>query len=225
MSSCKYPVGVVVEVTYPKGTVTLHVDGVDRLRVITNRSGKREEENVFVSVTDAANNHFLVTWRQKDGTTVVNHQNFDGLVVHSFSTFPDGSFVKDVGKMRLLENAAVISDDSPERNKALAVEAMKGVFRRHDTGVLERLFARNYQEHSSGCSQCGKDLRAGAAEMGGSIRYEPNTVVAEGNMVALHGRLYGSTLQPEAVFDLFRFENGKLAEHWGVLQIADSGGL
>jgi predicted SnoaL-like aldol condensation-catalyzing enzyme len=198
---------------------------VDRLRVITNSSGKRKEENVFETVTDATNNHLLVTRREKDGTTVVNHQNFDGLVVHSFATSPDGSFVKNVGKMRLLENAAVISNDSPERNKALAIEAMKGVFRRHDTGVLERLFAKNYQEHSSGRSHWGKDLLAEAADVGSAIRYEPNIVVAEGNMVALHGRLCGSTLRSEAVFDFFRFENGKLAEHWGILQIADSGSL
>lgn len=43
-------------------------------------------------------------------------------------------------------------------------------------------------------------------------------MVAEGNFVAIHGRIRGWADVPQVVVDLFRIEGGKLAEHWDVLQ-------
>ncbi|PRY04512.1 hypothetical protein B0G73_112190 [Paraburkholderia sp. BL25I1N1] len=43
-------------------------------------------------------------------------------------------------------------------------------------------------------------------------------IVAEGNFVAIHGRMHGLASTPQIVVDLFRVEDGKLAEHWDVLQ-------
>jgi predicted SnoaL-like aldol condensation-catalyzing enzyme len=39
-------------------------------------------------------------------------------------------------------------------------------------------------------------------------------VIADGDLVALHGTYYGFGPDPLVAFDLFRVENGKLAEHW-----------
>jgi hypothetical protein len=50
------------------------------------------------------------------------------------------------------------------------------------------------------------------------VYYEPGLIVAEGDFVAIHGRIRGWTAVPQVVIDLFRIEGGKLAEHWDVLQ-------
>jgi predicted SnoaL-like aldol condensation-catalyzing enzyme len=43
-------------------------------------------------------------------------------------------------------------------------------------------------------------------------------VIAEDDMVAIHGRYTGIAPTPLIVVDIFRVEDGKIAEHWDVLQ-------
>jgi len=50
------------------------------------------------------------------------------------------------------------------------------------------------------------------------VYYEPGLTVAEGDFVAIHGRIRGWSDAPQVVIDLFRIEGGRLAEHWDVLQ-------
>ena len=52
-------------------------------------------------------------------------------------------------------------------------------------------------------------------------RFRIDTVrsFVDGDFVILHGRSYnGPTLNGEALVDIFRFENGKIVEHWDVIQ-------
>jgi predicted SnoaL-like aldol condensation-catalyzing enzyme len=48
--------------------------------------------------------------------------------------------------------------------------------------------------------------------------YEPGMVVAEGNLVMVHGRYVGWGPKPMIAVDIFRVVNGKLVEHWDVMQ-------
>ena len=50
------------------------------------------------------------------------------------------------------------------------------------------------------------------------FKYEIGMVIAEGDMVAIHGRYSGLGPKPLIVVDIFRVENGLIAEHWDVLQ-------
>ena len=51
------------------------------------------------------------------------------------------------------------------------------------------------------------------------LRYENHLIIAEGDYVIAHGRFTGHG-RPAAwiAADIVRFESGKLAEHWDVLQ-------
>jgi predicted SnoaL-like aldol condensation-catalyzing enzyme len=51
------------------------------------------------------------------------------------------------------------------------------------------------------------------------LRYEHQLIVAEGDYVLVHGRFTGSG-RPAAwvAADVVRIEDGRLAEHWDVLQ-------
>jgi predicted SnoaL-like aldol condensation-catalyzing enzyme len=51
------------------------------------------------------------------------------------------------------------------------------------------------------------------------LQYEPGTIVAEGDFVIVHGRFSGFG-QPVnwIAADILRIENGRLVEHWDVIQ-------
>jgi predicted SnoaL-like aldol condensation-catalyzing enzyme len=51
------------------------------------------------------------------------------------------------------------------------------------------------------------------------LKYEPGSIVGEGNFVIVHGRFsdFGAPVNWIAA-DVVRIESGKLAEHWDVIQ-------
>ena len=51
------------------------------------------------------------------------------------------------------------------------------------------------------------------------MKYEPGAIVAEGDVVMIHGRFSGFG-QPTAwiAADILRIEDGSLVEHWDVIQ-------
>ena len=51
-----------------------------------------------------------------------------------------------------------------------------------------------------------------------ALTYEPGMAVADGDLVIVHGRYTGWGPKPMVAVDIFRVENGKVVEHWDVLQ-------
>ncbi|RYD26744.1 MAG: nuclear transport factor 2 family protein [Verrucomicrobiaceae bacterium] len=109
-------------------------------------------------------------------------------------------------------------DDRPQRNKALVLEAMISLFQRHDASAVDRLYTPDYIQHNPNIPQGRDALRSLVAGLSQDVWYEPGLMVAEGDKVAIHGRIRGWADEPQVVIDLFRIEDGKLAEHWDVLQ-------
>jgi predicted SnoaL-like aldol condensation-catalyzing enzyme len=109
-------------------------------------------------------------------------------------------------------------DDRPQRNKALVLEAMTSLFQRHDASAVERLYAPGYIQHNPEIPQGRDALYALVTKLSQAVYYEPGLMVAEGDLVAIHGRIRGWADTPQVVVDLFRIEGGRLTEHWDVLQ-------
>ncbi|RYD23154.1 MAG: nuclear transport factor 2 family protein [Verrucomicrobiaceae bacterium] len=109
-------------------------------------------------------------------------------------------------------------DERPQRNKALVLEAMKSLFQRHDASVVDRLYSPDYVQHNPNIPQGRDVLRELVVGLSQDVWYEPGMIIAEGDRVAIHGRIRGWADKPQVVVDLFRIENGQLAEHWDVLQ-------
>jgi predicted SnoaL-like aldol condensation-catalyzing enzyme len=108
---------------------------------------------------------------------------------------------------------------TPEQNKAIVLEAFETLFNKRDYAAAERFWSDHYIQHSAHIAP-GRtglfDLIRAAPE---TLRYENQLIVAEGDYVITHGRFSGNG-RPAAwiAADVVRFENGKLAEHWDVLQ-------
>ena len=107
---------------------------------------------------------------------------------------------------------------SAESNKALVLEAMTGVFIRRDPSVVERHFAPDYTQHNPSIPNGPEAIPGLIAALGKDFRYEPGMIVSEGDLVMIHGRYTGWAPIPMVAVDIFRIANGKLAEHWDVMQ-------
>ena len=64
MHSVPYPVGLVVDVSYPVFTVTLHLEAINRIRFVIADGPFAREETVTTEVVDLGNNSFVVSWQE-----------------------------------------------------------------------------------------------------------------------------------------------------------------
>jgi predicted SnoaL-like aldol condensation-catalyzing enzyme len=219
MSLNRFPVGLQMDVTYPELRVSLTLVSATQLIFEINDGPYARTETVTIQVAPLGNSIFVVSWQEKDGATVTNVQDFDRCRVHSFATLPDGRFLRMFGTMTVTREADQAYDDRPRRNKALVLEAMTSLFQRHDASAVERLYARDYIQHNPDIPQGRDALQAIVANLSEAVHYEPGLMIAEGEFVAIHGRIQGWAEVPQIVVDIFRIEEGRLAEHWDVLQI------
>lgn len=217
-STSRFPVGLEIDVSYPNFQVSLALLSVTRLRFEIKEGPFARTEVVDTQVIPLGNSFFAVSWREKDGATVTHVQDHDRGLIHSFATLPDGRFLRMTGTFAVTRPSNHVFDDRPQRNKSLVIEAMTSLFQRHDASAAGRLYASNYIQHNPGIPQGREALRALVAGLSPAVRYEPGLIVAEGDLVAIHDRIRGWADAPQVVIDLFRIEDGKLAEHWDVLQ-------
>jgi predicted SnoaL-like aldol condensation-catalyzing enzyme len=213
-----FPVGLEMEVTYPNFQASLTLLSATQLSFDIKDGPFARTEIVDMQVVPFGNSIFAVSWQEKDGATVTNVQDYDRNLVHAFATLPDGQFLRMTGKMAITQAPHRTLDDRPHRNKALVLEAMTSLFQRHDASTVERLYAQDYIQHNPNIPQGRDALQALVAGLSQDVYYEPGLIIAEGDLVAIHGRIRGWADEPQVVVDIFRINDGKLAEHWDVLQ-------
>jgi predicted SnoaL-like aldol condensation-catalyzing enzyme len=108
-------------------------------------------------------------------------------------------------------------------NKQLAKNCLDMIFNQHkvDQAVAQYIGA-NYRQHNPNTPDGPQGIIAYAT---GYIKANPELhmdfkhIIAEGTLVAVHSHLKPNPTDPGmAVVDIFRVENGKLVEHWDVMQ-------
>jgi len=99
-------------------------------------------------------------------------------------------------------------------NKAI-VRRLYSVFRTGDVAALGEVLAEDFINHNP---QTTNGLAASQAlfSQAGSIDAEIHRMICEGNLVAVHAHY--TTPESNAGMDFFKIENGKIVEHWDVLQ-------
>jgi predicted SnoaL-like aldol condensation-catalyzing enzyme len=106
-----------------------------------------------------------------------------------------------------------------ERNKGLVLEAFDTLFNKRDYAAAEKYWSPNYIQHSAHIEPGRDGLFNLISNAPDTLRYEHQLIVAEGDYVIVHGCFSGNG-RPVAwvAADIVRIENGRLAEHWDVLQ-------
>jgi predicted SnoaL-like aldol condensation-catalyzing enzyme len=112
-----------------------------------------------------------------------------------------------------------MSDTTPERNKAIVLEAFQTLFNKRDYKAAERFWSPNYIQHSAHIPAGRDGLLGMIRNLPPTFKYEPGVVVAGGDYVILHGRFSGIGLPTNwIVADVVRLKDGILVEHWDVIQ-------
>jgi predicted SnoaL-like aldol condensation-catalyzing enzyme len=106
-----------------------------------------------------------------------------------------------------------------ESNKALVLEAFDTLFNQRDYANAERYWSPNYIQHSAHIGPGRDGLFNLIKSIPPTLKYEPGTIVAEGNFVIVHGRFSGIGLPVNWIAaDILRIKDGVLVEHWDVIQ-------
>lgn len=218
MAVDRFPIGLEMDVFYPSFRVHLRLLSVEQLEFEIKEGPFARTETVDIQVQSLGNSLFAVSWQEEHGATVTNVQDFDRGVIHSFATLPDGQFLRMTGRLAVTRPAERMADDRPHRNRALVLDAMTSLFQRRDVAAVDRLYVEDYIQHNPKIPQGRDALRRIVETLSPSVHYEPGLIIAEGDLVAIHGRIRGWADAPQVVIDIFRIEGGKLAEHWDVLQ-------
>src|ERR1700704_5731648 len=108
---------------------------------------------------------------------------------------------------------------TPDALGGKAREAMIDIFRKKDPTVVDRYFAESFIQHDLNITDGLAGMKSFAAEVANSPTADITIyrTLVDGDFVLLHSRYdgvgrYGA---PVIAFDLFRFEDGKIVEHWG----------
>ena len=112
-----------------------------------------------------------------------------------------------------------MSEKIESKNKALVLEAFDTLFNRRDYAAAERFWSSRYIQHSAHIAPGREGLFNLIKSLPATLKYEPGAIVAEGDLVMVHGRFsgFGAAVNWIAA-DIVRIQNGILVEHWDVIQ-------
>ena len=112
-----------------------------------------------------------------------------------------------------------IEHNKIEKNKELVLEAFDTLFNQRDYVAAERYRSSKYIQHSAHIPPGREGLFNLVKSAPPTLKYEPGTIVADGDFVMVHGR-YSGLGQPMnwIIVDILSIEDGMLVEHWDVIQ-------
>src|ERR1700748_1363207 len=120
---------------------------------------------------------------------------------------------------RRMAKTKMASETVESKNKALVLEAFDTLFNKRDYAAAERFWSPRYIQHSAHIPPGRDGLFNLVRSLPATLRYENQLILAEGDYVMTHGRFSGhGRAAARVAAGIVRVENGKLAEHWDVLQ-------
>ncbi|MBK5431651.1 MULTISPECIES: ester cyclase [Bacillus] len=122
-------------------------------------------------------------------------------------------------------NVASVSKDNvteKEKNKKMVVDFYNEVFNKHNIDIIPKYVSEDYKQHNPFVADGRKAFMDFFKEdfvKNSNSSAEIKRVVAEGDTVALH--VHSRTNSQDkgvAIVDIFRIKDGKIVEHWDVIQ-------
>ncbi|WP_243744708.1 nuclear transport factor 2 family protein [Streptomyces hainanensis] len=107
--------------------------------------------------------------------------------------------------------------DRAQRNTEIVLTAMRELFAEKDTTALDRHWAEPYVQHSPQMPNGLDTLRAVVPGLEG-FSWEPQRIAAQGDLVFTHSIVHGWAPHPVVIVDIFRLDDGRIVEHWDVIQ-------
>jgi predicted SnoaL-like aldol condensation-catalyzing enzyme len=112
-----------------------------------------------------------------------------------------------------------MNQTTEEKNKELVLKAFNTLFNKRDYAAAEHYWSPNYIQHSAHIPPGRDGLFDLVKQLPATLKYENGSILAEGNLLILHGRFSNIGLPANwIVADIVRIKDGVLAEHWDVIQ-------
>ena len=157
----------------------------------------------------------------KIGFDIFRFEN--GQIVEHWDNLQETPSAPNPSNRTMIDGATAITDiDQTEANKVLAKDFVNDILVDGNMEKLARYFnGDDYLQHNPGVpdqlSGLGSTLEA-LAKQGIFMKYDKiHRVLGEGNFVLVVSEGHFGP-DYNAFYDLFRIENGKIAEHWDVIQ-------
>lgn len=103
-------------------------------------------------------------------------------------------------------------------NKQVVMKVLKGAFVERDVTVVDRYFSLDYVQHNPSIPNGPKAIANLIPTLKKDLSYEFGMVVAEDDLVMVHGRYVGWGPKLLIAVDIFKVKDGKVVEHWDVMQ-------
>lgn len=105
-----------------------------------------------------------------------------------------------------------------QKNKILVQVAFEAVFNQRDMTAFEKYWSPDYVQHSAHIPPGREGLMNLVLALPKEASYESSIMMAEGDFVMVHGRYAGIPGPNWIVIDIIKIADGKLIEHWDVIQ-------
>lgn len=112
--------------------------------------------------------------------------------------------------------AALADTTESAKTRAFVLEALENTLLAGDVDAVDQYFATDIIQHNELFAN-GIEAQKGVVGFlagNGKFKAEYARVIADGDLVAVHARYEGFGETPVIGFDVFRVEDGKIAEHW-----------
>ena len=120
------------------------------------------------------------------------------------------------------QTAAAADPQQQEANKKAAVEFYEKGLNQKDFEAASKYFGPRYTQHNPNAADGPEGFKAFLQflrEKFPNSRSEVKRVFADGDYVILHVHAVREPgARGNAIIDIFKFENGKIVEHWDVVQ-------
>jgi predicted SnoaL-like aldol condensation-catalyzing enzyme len=128
--------------------------------------------------------------------------------------------MRNTSALQSLEDEEIVmSQKTQERNRALVLDAFNTLCNKRDFEAAQRYWSPEYIQHSAHIVPGREGLFDLIKSMPPTLRYEPGMIVADGDLVIVHGRFSGFGASVNwIVADILLIEDGVLVEHWDVIQ-------
>ena len=103
-------------------------------------------------------------------------------------------------------------------NKEIVIKAMDELFHQRDISAIERYWEESYLQHNPSMINGHEGLRNILDIVDKGFTWRPGIIVEQGDIVITHSQAHGWGPVPVIVVDIFKLRDGKIVEHWDVVQ-------
>jgi len=128
--------------------------------------------------------------------------------------------MKNSIKTALIAGSLILAPASAfaETTKEFVTKAVTELLVNGDVTAIDRYFAEDYMQRNPMFPSGSETIKQLFSNMPDNFKYEIGMVIAEDDKVVFHSRVEGFGPKPQIVVDIFRVEDGKIVEHWDIMQ-------